>query len=120
MIESIACDIPRPLVVNVPNTHEYITGIPKDVAVEIQALVSGRGIQGIRTNGLPRQILAHIFYDRIGPMEMELAAYEQGSYELLLQLVLMDPFTRSLDHAKAVLDEILALPYHTEMRQHYR
>jgi alpha-galactosidase len=120
MIESIACDIARPLVVNVPNTHEYVPGIPKDVAVEIQALVSARGVQGIRTNGLPRHILARIFHDRIGPMEMELAAYEQGSYELLLQLVLMDPFTKSIDQAKALLDGILALPYHEEMRQHYR
>jgi alpha-galactosidase len=120
MIESIAYDIPRPLVVNVPNTHEYVPGIPKDVAVEIQALVSARGIQGISTNALPRQILARIFHDRIGPMEMELAAYEQGSYELLLQLVLMDPFTKSIDQAKGLLDEILALPYHEEMRQHYK
>ena len=53
-------------------------------------------------------------------MEMELAAYQQRSYELLLQLVLMDPFTRSLDQAKAVLDDILALPYHAEMRAHYK
>jgi alpha-galactosidase len=120
MIESIACDIPRPLVVNVPNTHEYVPGIPKDVAVEIQALVSARGIQGIRTNGLPRHILARIFHDRIGPMEMELAAYEQGSYELLLQLTLMDPFTKSIDQAKALLDGILSLPYHEEMREHYK
>lgn len=120
MIESIACDIPRSLVVNVPNTHDYVPSIPKDVAVEIQAMVSARGIQGIRTNGLPRQILARIFHDRIGPMEMELAAYEQGSYELLLQLILMDPFTKSIDQAKALLDDILALPYHEEMRLHYR
>jgi alpha-galactosidase len=120
MIESIACDISRPLVVNVPNTHAYVPGIPEDVAVEIQALVSARGIQGICTNGLPRPILARIFHDRIGPMEMELAAYEQGSYELLLQLVLMDPFTKSIGQAKALLDGILALPYHAEMREHYR
>jgi alpha-galactosidase len=119
LIESIACDIPRPLVVNLPNTHAYVPGIPKDVAVEIQALVSARGIQGICSKGLPRHILARIFHDRIGPMEMELAAYEQGSYELLLQLVLMDPFTKSIDQAKALLDGILALPYHEEMRRHY-
>jgi alpha-galactosidase len=97
-----------------------VPGIPKDVAVEIQALVSARGIQGIHTNGLPRHILARIFHDRIGPMEMELAAYEQGSYELLLQMILMDPFTKSIDQAKGLLDGILALPYHEEMRQHYK
>jgi len=120
MIESIACDIPRPLVCNIPNQGEYIPGIPKDVAVEIQALVSARGIQGIHTNGLPRHILAWIFRDRIAPMEMELAAYEDGSRELLLQLILMDPWTRSIDQARGLLDDILALPYHEEMRQHYR
>jgi len=120
LIESVACDIPRSLVVNVLNDHEYVPGIPKDVAVEIHAMVSARGIQGIRTNGLPRHVLARIFHDRIGPMEMELAAYEQGSRELLLQLILMDPFTKSIDQANALLNDILALPYHAAMREHYK
>jgi alpha-galactosidase len=120
IMESIALDIPRPFIVNLPNDGEYVPGVPKDFAVEIPAMVSKLGIQGIRTNPLPRPILAHILRDRVAPVEMELAAYEEGSKKLLLQLVMMDPWTRSLEQAEAFLDEILALPYHEEMRQHYR
>jgi alpha-galactosidase len=32
----------------------------------------------------------------------------------------MDPWTRSEEQARALLEDILALPYHEEMRQHYR
>jgi hypothetical protein len=31
-----------------------------------------------------------------------------------------DPWTRSEEQARAVLEGILALPYHQEMREHYR
>jgi alpha-galactosidase len=120
IIESIACDIPRTFIVNIPNAGEFVPGVPQDFAVEIPAMVSKLGIQGIRTNPLPRPILAHILRDRVAPVEMELAAYEAGSKQLLRQLVMMDPWTRSIQQAEAFLDEIFSLPYHEEMRQHYR
>jgi len=120
LIEAIACDIPRVLIGNILNTGEFVPGIPKDIAVEIPTLVSRRGIQGIRTNGLPRPILAYIFRDRIAPIEMELEAYQRGSRELLLQLIMMDPWTKSVDQANQFLEEILALPYHREMREYYK
>lgn len=120
MIESLACDIPRVLIGNIPNRGELVPGLPQNVAVEVPCLVSKRGIEGVRTQPLPGPIVTRIFRDRIAPMEAELAAYQQGSRDLLLELVMMDPFTHSLDQARTVLDEILALPYHTEMRQHYR
>ena len=53
-------------------------------------------------------------------MNLELEAYEQGSRELLVQLILMDPWSRSLEQARALLDDILALPYHERMCAHYR
>jgi alpha-galactosidase len=53
-------------------------------------------------------------------VNVELEAYERGSRELLLQLVLMDPWTRSEQQARDLLEDILALPYHKEMREHYR
>jgi alpha-galactosidase len=88
--------------------------------VEVPALVDQQGVQGKHTDGLPPAILAHLLHDRVAPVEMELAAFEQGSKSLLRQLVLMDPWTRSLKQADAFLDTILALPYHAEMRAHYR
>jgi alpha-galactosidase len=51
---------------------------------------------------------------------MELEAYETGSKELLFELILMDPWTRSEQQAWNLLEDILALPYHEEMRQHYQ
>ena len=50
---------------------------------------------------------------------IELKALATGSKELLLQLIMMDPWTRSEDQARALMEEILALPYHEEMRKHY-
>jgi alpha-galactosidase len=120
IIESIACDIPRTIVVNIPNDGDYVPGIPSDFAVEIQALVSKRGIQGIRSSGLPTPVIAQILRDRVAPVTLELEAYELGSRDLLLQLLLTDPWTRSEEQANALLDGILALPFNAEMREHYR
>jgi alpha-galactosidase len=107
------------LIVNVPNTGSYVPGIPSDFAVEIPALVGGRGVQGIQTHPLPRPILAHALRDRVASVEAELYAYEHGDYEALLQTVLMDPWTRSERQARDLIGEILDLPYHKEMAAHY-
>ncbi len=120
LIESIACDIPRVFQVNILNVGSFIPGIPQDFEVEIPALVSKRGIQGIRTTGLPKRIIAHIYRDRIAPVEIELEAYESGDKDLLLQLIMMDPWSRSLNQAEKLLKKILSLPYHEEMRAHYK
>jgi alpha-galactosidase len=120
IIEAIASDTPRTFIVNVINDHDYVPGIPRDFSVEIPALISARGVQGIRTNGLPAPLLAHVLRDRVGPVTMELAAYRDGSYEALRQLLMMDPWTRSQEQASALLDGILELPYHAAMREHYQ
>jgi alpha-galactosidase len=120
IIESIACDIPRVVIGNIQNTYQYVPGIPSDFEVEIPILFSKRGMQGIHTQGLPAALLAHTLRDRVAPTNLELAAFEQGSKDLLLQLILTDPWSRSEKQARAFLDEILALPYHEEMRQHYQ
>ena len=120
LIESIACDLPLPrtFMVNIPNRGRFVPGLPDDFEVEVPAQVDKLGVQGKHTNGLPPAILAHVLQDRVAPVEMELAAFQQGSKSLLRQLV--DPWTRSLKQADAFLDAILALPYHAEMRVHYR
>lgn len=119
LVESIACDIPRVLQVNIPNRDNFVPGLPQDFEVEIPALVSKRGIQGIKTDGLPGPLISYILRDRVAPTEVELKAYESGKREMLLQLILMDPWTKSEEQAKDLLEDILALPYHEEMRKHY-
>jgi len=120
LLESIAFDIQRVFQVNIPNTGSFIEGIPEDFEVEIPALVSKKGIQGIKVDSLPKSILALILRERVAPVEMEIEAYENGNKEKLLQLILMDPWTKNEKQAKAFLDEILSLPYHKEMKEHYK
>jgi alpha-galactosidase len=120
IIESIACDIPRTNIVNIPNTGSYVPGIPVDFAVEVPALVSARGIQGIQTAGLPPLVLAYLIRDRVVPVELELEAYRTGSRRLLEELVCLDPWTKSTAQAREFIDELFKLEYHQEMRAHYR
>lgn len=120
MIESIAYDIPRELIVNVANTGSYVPGVPVDFSVEVPAYVSARGVQPIQTDGLPLPVLGYLLRDRVIPVEMELAAYEQGSRDMLIELVRMDPWTRTEEQARTLVEGILNLPYHAAMREHYR
>jgi alpha-galactosidase len=119
IIESITCDIPRVIIGNILNTGSYVPGVPQNFSVEIPTLVSKRGIQGVQTDGLPQTLTTYAVRDRVAPVEIELEAYKTGSKEKLLQLILCDPYTKSEKQARALLDELLALPFHDAMRQHY-
>lgn len=120
MIESLVCDLPRVLIGNVANAGGYVPGLPLDFAVEVPALVSARGVQPIQTTPLPAAVLAHALRDYVAPVNLELAAYAGRSRGLLLDLIMLDPWTRSERQARALLDAILALPYHHELREHYQ
>lgn len=120
VLESLICDIPRIYMTNIANKGSFVPGIPEDFQVEVPALVSKRGIQGIRTNGLPKPLIAYALRDRVASVETELEAFARGDRNLLLNVILMDPFTTSMAQAQRLLDEILALPCHERLRQHYR
>ncbi|MEM2088371.1 MAG: hypothetical protein QXF52_06835 [Thermoproteota archaeon] len=120
IIESIACNIRRVFQVNIINSEGLVPGVPADFEVEVPAEVSRRGVQGIRVNGLPKPLVSYILRDRVAPVEVELEAYENGSRERLLELVEMDPWTKSEEQARGLLNKIFSLPYHEEMRQHYK
>src|SRR5262245_24196019 len=60
MVEALLCDTPRVIISNIPNSGNFVPGIPRDFQVEVPALVSRRGIQGIQTAGLPPAALAHL------------------------------------------------------------
>lgn len=118
-IEALAFDVEHILVVNIPNTGDFVPGVPKDYEVECRALVSGRGIQGLRMQPLSKELLAYTYRDRIAPVEMELRAFETGDIHLLEQLVLMDPWTKSLDQAKALIADILDMPCNHAMKEYF-
>jgi len=119
-IESLLCDVPRVLIGNVVNSGDYVPGVPRDFAVEVPIYINGGGLHPTRTAGLPPGPLAWLLRDCVAPVNLELEAFNRGSRKLLLELIMMDPWTRSTEQACAMLDEILALPYHADLRAHYR
>jgi alpha-galactosidase len=108
------------IIANIFNTGNFVPGVPADFEVEIPTLVSGHGVQGIQTQPLPVELQAYILRDRVAPVNVELEAFATGRKDLLLELIMMDPWTRSQDQAVALLDDILELPYHEEMRAHFK
>ncbi|MGB9895863.1 MAG: alpha-glucosidase/alpha-galactosidase, partial [Thermoproteota archaeon] len=68
----------------------------------------------------PKPLTIYANRDRVAPVEVELEAYESKNRELLIELLMMDPWTRSRELAVNFLEDILSLPYHEEMRKHYK
>ena len=94
-------------------------GIPRDFAVEIPTLVSKRGIAASIRGDAGRRAGSDLAGPS-GPGHDRLAAYDEGSRERLLELVLADPWTQSLEQAATMVAEILAMPGHAAMREHYQ
>ena len=119
LIESIECDLGRVISVNVLNDKGYMKGLPTDYQTEINAVIDKDGIHPIPNEGLPKHIMALLYRDRIAPVEMELSAYASGNKEQLLELILMDPWTKSRPQAESFLDEILSLPWNKQMKEFF-
>jgi alpha-galactosidase len=119
VIESLLCDVPRVVIGNVANRGEYVPGVPRDFAVEVPVLVDGGGLHPQRTAGLPAAPLAYLLRDCVAQVDLELEAFNRRSRRLLLELIIMDPWSRSEEQASALLDGILALPCHADMKEHY-
>ncbi len=120
LMEGLAFDTNNIVVVNVLNDGGYMDGIPCDYQVEIAARINRNGVHPIHNSGLPKPILAHLYRDRIAPVEMELAAFENHSREQLVDLVLMDPWTKSREQAEKLIDDIMNLPCNKDMKEYYR
>ncbi|RLE70690.1 MAG: hypothetical protein DRJ43_01470 [Thermoprotei archaeon] len=56
------------------------------------------------TLGLPKRVVAYALRDKVAPVEVELEAYDR---DLLLQLLLMDPWTHSKSQAERLLENWL-------------
>ena len=120
LVEAMAGGIPGVMIVNLLNKGSLVPGLPEDFEVEVPALCDADGVHPIRTSPLPKHMIAHILRDRVAPVEMELEAYERGNVNYLKELILMDKWATSMKQVEGFLDEIKALPYHKEMREHYR
>jgi alpha-galactosidase len=119
LIECLAADRPAQLELNIAN-RGAIPGIPDDVAVEIPALASGRGLQGLRLEALPPRLMNHVLLPRLARMEAILQAFRDHDRRSLVLLVAEDPRTLSFRQAGALVDALLAQPWNREADLHYR
>jgi len=120
LIEALECGVERELIVNIPNKGMMVAGAPEDFAVEVTATISKGKIDGHKMIDLPKPVQALMLRDMIGPVEMELAAFESARYDHLLTLILMDPWTKSEEQARALIDEIMAIPHFSDMKEYYK
>lgn len=119
LIEALACDIEHIVIVNILNKGSCMPGVPENYEVEIPARVSKKGVQGIQTDGLPTPLMSYLYRDRIASVEMELQAFETGSRDYLIELIRMDPWTKSDEQAQKLLDAILDMPCNREMKEYF-
>jgi alpha-galactosidase len=99
------------LAVNVPN-NGCITNLPADAIVEVPALVSGYGIQGLTMGKLPDGI-ASLCQKQVDIQRLTVEAAVHGDRNKALQALLIDPVVDSMEAAEKMLDELLAVhaPY---------
>ncbi len=107
-------------VLNIPNKEQIISGIPEDVVVEVPAAVDKEGIHPEKIDPpIPERIMDMYLVPRRLRMEWALEAFTTGDKRILQEILVRDPRTRSFEQVKAVVEEILSLPFNREMKKHY-
>ena len=119
LVDALVNDKEQVFQINIPN-DDAIRGIPNDVVVEIPAIVNRKGVQRIHTGDLPKRLMLHVLIPRMVRMEWALEAFLEGGQDLLLEWLLNDPRTESLEQAEVAITDILGLPFNKEMAEHYR
>ena len=120
LVESLATGVPKVAYVNLLNEGGLVRGVPEDFAVEVRALCQRDEICPIKAEPLPKEMVAYMLRDRVAPVEMELEAFRTGRMDFLEELVLMDKWATSVKQVRAFIKEIMDLPYHREMKEHYK
>lgn len=105
--------------VNVRNDGA-LPGVPDDVAVEVPALVNGKGVQPIRVDPLPPKVLLECILPDWLRMERALHAFKTGDRSILLYDILNCHQTRSYDQAVEVLEDVLGMECNKGMGEHYQ
>lgn len=54
------------------------------------------------------------------PVNLELEAYRNGRTELLVELICLDPWTKTVRQAREFVDAILNMDFNAGMKAHYR
>ena len=95
------------LAVNIPNDG-LIDNLPRDLVVEVPAIVDKDGVHGVKLGALPKGI-AGLLHNQVAVHDLTTEAVLTGSREIALQALLVDPVVDSVRAAEKTLDTILEL-----------
>lgn len=82
-----------------------IANLPYDAAVEVPIAVDAGGLKPVSVGDMPVQC-ARVLMQQVMVQQMAVEAAVNGSKEMALQALLMDPVTNSMDAAVKLLDEL--------------
>ncbi|MEM1604580.1 MAG: alpha-glucosidase/alpha-galactosidase [Zestosphaera sp.] len=119
IIESIVTDTPRKYQVNIMN-EGVIPGIPDNVAVEIPAVIDGKGVHRVFVNPPNSRIIKYVLQPRMMRMEWALQAFLEPSRDILLEWLMYDVRTKSVKQAEEAIEAMLSLPGNEEMSSVYK
>ncbi len=119
IIDAMESDRYTRLTLNIMN-NGCIPGIPDDVLVEIPAMVSARGIQGIKMPAFPQKLMDNVILPRMSRANNIIEAYRTGDRDLLVLDLMNDHRTRSYEQAKGLIDDLLAQEWNKDAEEHYR
>ncbi len=94
--------------VNVPNTNGAVANLPHEAIVEVPAVVDRKGIHPEPVGALPPAI-AEFCRRQTAIQELLVEAYREGSRQLLLQALLLDPLVDSAARAEQLIEDMLRL-----------
>ncbi|RAV10897.1 alpha-glucosidase/alpha-galactosidase [Paenibacillus contaminans] len=119
IINSLVNDKEAVYQVNIPNKGQIVQGFPEDLVIECPAVVNGSGIHGITSAPLPDKIVVGEMIPRWHKTECIVQAMRTGDPEYLMQFLLYDPRTRTIEQAEGLLNEWLGDPRNEGLARHF-
>jgi alpha-galactosidase len=93
------------LAVNLPN-HGYISNLPEGAIVEVPAVSTGAGVEGVAVGALPEGV-AELCRREIAAVRLGVDAAVNGDRQAALQCLLLSPCVTDVDVARQILDDYL-------------
>ena len=118
-IDAIHLGEEKRLVLNIPNKGA-LPQLPHDAAVELPVHIKNGRLTPEHVEPFPTRVLNFMILPRLLRMEWGLDAYLSKDREMLVEILVRDPRTKSEEQAREALEEILAAPENQEMRAYYR
>jgi alpha-galactosidase len=96
----------RELAVNLVNDG-YISALPADTVVEVPGIVDKNGVRGINLDAVMPLGFSSLLANRVGVLRLCAEAAIQGSRELALQALLVDPTNDNILNTEKLLDTMI-------------